>query len=562
MRESLFWLIHLALSGHGRRLQAYGPLHGPRIHFAPRVRTDSVAHSQSINNNPLDERITRKLAFSGAGSFINPEKSGSGDGVDRRSTQCGRQHSGLSRMLRAGAAAIASALVCIMAMSPQGPACTRLLSEVQSPFDRQVDVALRPFCRILQPLLSMVSWIILSPVRVHMRIESIRAGVPSHRTRKLQSASNHTCRIVQAFADVSCPKVMIVRGEVPKLAAFPLGLGREMLLVATQGFADKLEGAALRFAIGREIGRAALGHGARLPRWSIARFADDNLALPRYAAARFASLARFANGSLALPRQAAAWFARRLQRPKRDLQDNTTFATNRVAGNYARDLTSAIYQVGEFCELYRGLRTGGAWPGLGDLDMDGLFPCLTGCADNSFYKGNFMLKPTSAPFLNVVDRVAAVGTQVMTPEGSRALTGALLGTAALKLAAVAFDFDEAVLRRNLRISAWAFGIWAVKLRAEIFSADRFGLIAASGDLDAAVQAMVHLAGNGRSAALAALVGTDTLAKEAQTLDRVMPRATFAVEPSLHTRIAELTAWARSPEGARILQQAGAESRLG
>lgn len=45
--------------------------------------------------------------------------------------------------------------------------------------------------------------------------------------------------------------------------------------------------------------------------------------------------------------------------------------------------------------------------------------------------------------------------------------------------------EERQLMRFTRLGTWAFGLWSAKNRAEAFSADRLGFLAADGDLDAA-----------------------------------------------------------------------------
>eukprot|EP00438_Fugacium_kawagutii_P017880 Skav216100 [mRNA] locus=scaffold2042:275129:275485:- [translate_table: standard] len=45
--------------------------------------------------------------------------------------------------------------------------------------------------------------------------------------------------------------------------------------------------------------------------------------------------------------------------------------------------------------------------------------------------------------------------------------------------------EERKLMRFTRLGTWALGLWSAKSRAEVFSADRLGFLAADGDLDAA-----------------------------------------------------------------------------
>lgn len=111
------------------------------------------------------------------------------------------------------------------------------------------------------------------------------------------------------------------------------------------------------------------------------------------------------------------------------------------------------------------------------------------------------------------------------------------------------------MKTGMRVSAWAVGTLAGKRRTEVLTADRIGLIAVEGDEDAAVKAMVITNRSPGDAASVALLGVDQLVQHAEYLDCALPRRRFSSSPALHTRVVELSTWARSRYGSEILDAA-------
>ncbi|CAK0788068.1 unnamed protein product [Prorocentrum cordatum] len=301
---------------------------------------------------------------------------------------------------------------------------------------------------------------------------------------------------------------------------FRLGAGRRWRLVATEPVGRLFEGDELRFLIGREVGRVALHHSAPLLSWPLARFASDVFALPRFV---LGGAARRGGPSAGTQRRSRA------PDPAREMR---------------RALGRAADQLVEVCQLYQGLRFG-CWPGLVDLALD-LDLLLAGQR----------AEPVAARELRALDLAAAACAKLRAPGGASALCVATAGVAAPRVAGAALGLsrqEERRLGHALRLASWALRAWSGKLRAEVISADRLGAVAAGGDVDAALRAMVRFAQEGDSAAMVALLGVDQIVEQADVLDRALPPKQFATEPSLPTRVADLAAWSDSLQGQMLLR---------
>ncbi|CAK9085871.1 unnamed protein product [Durusdinium trenchii] len=140
--------------------------------------------------------------------------------------------------------------------------------------------------------------------------------------------------------------------------------------------------------------------------------------------------------------------------------------------------------------------------------------------------------------------------------GLSALGTAAVGSAVPRLAALVFSLsarEERQLKRALRLGTWGVGLWAAKSRAEIFSFDRVGFLAA-GDLDAATRAMIMAANAPQDVAMASLLGTEELVKQAEYLTSVLPVSYWSRQPSLHARVADLNSWVHSPLARAALRE--------
>lgn len=409
------------------------------------------------------------------------------------------------------------------------------IDEVQHPLDRSVDFALKPIWRLAEPLFCVSSYILSSPARLHLRLEAklsaaeratapVRRGSGAELGAELRSVTAKTCndlRNVFGKPAAECPDALLVRGSTSRVASMPLGFGRTWLLVATEGLVEAATEKQLRFIIGREIGRVWFHHGDVIAAWPWQRFARDAFVLPRYVVSRL----------LPRPREVSSQAVRHVGRGPREIQ------------RCVDTLVGA-------CDLYRGLSQG-RWPGCTDLDVDGI---LGGSGTPFRGPGSF----------GPVDSVMVLCSRFRAPGGVWALATATAGSVAPHLLALALRLTADVeyrIKTGLRLSFWALGTWAGKLRAEVLSADRVGLIAAEGDEDAAVRAMVIANRSPTDAASLALLGVDQLVRQAEYLDYALPRPRFSPAPSLHTRVAELGAWARSPYGREVLAAAARASTV-
>lgn len=404
---------------------------------------------------------------------------------------------------------------------------------VQQPLDRHVDVLLSPLWHAVQPLANLLNYLFLGAVRMHLRVEALRTPTATPSSSSIASeAVNDACANLRRIFDHTfpaggCPDVLVVRGSVPRLAAFPLGLGRRWLLVLTESAVRSLSGPELRFAVGHEIGRVLLRHTPHVSAWTLARVMTDATAFPRYLLARLAPASGHAQATGHVRGHTSGTSVR-----------GARFQLARAADGFL-----------DVCEVYRGLRTG-RWPGLTDLDVGRSLRVWQKRDDPAA-----MALGGSSPELLLLDTAAAICAKIRSPGAPGALGAAVLGTSAPWLAAWAFDLNRAQerrLRRGLHLGAWTLGLWAAKLRSEVLSADRIGLLANGGDEDAAIRALVHTSHDGDAAAMAALLGVTQLKEQAFLLSRVLQRSQFQTEPNLPMRITELIAWGSSPQGETLL----------
>ena len=273
--------------------------------------------------------------------------------------------------------------------------------------------------------------------------------------------------------------------------------------MATDAVVAQLGDAELRFLLGREMGQAWLHHteGAG---WVLQHFTRDVVLFP------LAVLGLKPKESEPAPKP----------KPKHGQAQHWLL------------LKRCLDTVADACDVFRGLRSG-SWPGLADLDLGlGRLPVTR------------------------VDSAAAMCAKLKAPGGAQALVTAAAGFAVPRLAAEALDLsgtEERQLRRCLRLGTWGLGLWAAKARAEAFSADRLGLVAAEGDLEAAMRAMITAARTPQDIATAALLGTDELIRQAEYLNSVLPASYWSLQPPLHARVAQLTSWAESPVARAVLR---------
>jgi len=441
------------------------------------------------------------------------------------------------RYFRSGKARVGCALSVIIAAATMvhvGPDFVQP-DLVQQPLDRYVDLLLAPFWHAVQPVANLFSYLLLGGVRLHFRVEALRTPsatptLASIANEAVDGACANLRRIFgRNFPAGGCPEALVVRGVAPRLAAFPLGLGHRWLLVLTEEAVRSLSGPELRFAVGHEIGRVLLRHTMQVPGWTVARVITDATAFPRYLLARLAPAGEHARATgHVLSHASGTVLGARLQ--------------------LARAADSFL----DACEVYRGLRTG-RWPGLTDLDVGRSLRVWQNREDAAA-----MALGGSSPELLLLDTAVAVCAKIRSPGAPAALGAAALGTSAPWLAAWAFDLDRARARRlgrGLHLGAWTLGLWAAKLRSEVLSADRIGLLANGGDEDAAVRALIRTNHDRDASAMAALLGVHELKEQAFLLSRVLPRNQFRTEPNLPMRITELLAWGSSPQGETLLHLA-------
>ena len=320
----------------------------------------------------------------------------------------------------------------------------------------------------------------------------------------LERASQQSCETLRHLFQLqnACPHALLVHDRRPHIAILPSRFGRRRLLVVTDALVAQLPDAGLRFVVGREIGRAWLHHGDFIAAWTLQRFLRKTILLPLHVLG-----------------------VRLLTHP----QARTGEEIERRV-----QLRHFIDAVADACDIYRGLRSG-RWPGLTDLDVDSLWSADLGRLPVHGEEGLFTF--------------AAVCSRLRAPGGAWALGAGVAGSVTPRLLAEAFSLsrqEEKQVRRCLRFGTWGLGLWAAKARAEVFSADRLGLIAAGGDLDAALRAMVAAASSFNDIATAALLGLNELVRQAQYLSSVMPPSYLSRQPSLAARVADLSSWARSP----------------
>ena len=278
------------------------------------------------------------------------------------------------------------------------------------------------------------------------------------------------------------------------------------MLVVTDALVAHLPDAGLRFVVGREIGRSWLRHEDLIAAWTLQHFVRKMILLPLHVL-----------GVRPVVRSQPT------KRPD-EIQRRVQF----------RRFVDAM---ADACDVYRGLRSG-RWPGLADLDVDSLWNIW-----NPGFRGQLRHGEDG------MFTLAAVCSRLRAPGGAWALGAAVAGSVTPRLLAEVFSLplhEERQLRRCLRFGSWGLGLWAAKARAEVFSADRMGLIAAGGDLDAALRAMVAAANSFNDIATAALVGVDELVRQAQYLSSVIPPSYLSRQPSLAARVADLSSWAYSP----------------
>lgn len=394
------------------------------------------------------------------------------------------------------------------------------LEEVQHPLDRGGDLLFLPVRVVMEPLTSFVSAVLLWPLRFHFRVQALRLGAANAPGRNvdlpqvLRQASQQSCQTLQELfrADamarhLSCPETVLIRSSQVRVSILPSRFGRRKVLLATDSLVSQLSDVELRFVLGREMGRSWLRHTDFLRPWVLQHFVRDVVLFPLNVLG---------------------------YRPTSTLRERPTSQSFRKW----MVLRRWVDGVANACDAYRGLRSG-TWPGLSDLDLE-----------------HFRLPVASAASYGPVDAAAALCARLRAPGGVSALGTAAVGSAGPKLAAVVLSLspeEERQLMRFTRLGTWALGLWSAKARAEVFSADRLGFLAAQGDLDAALRAMVLAAQRPQDVASATLLGSSELVKQAEYLASVLPATYWSLSPSLFARVADLSSWARSPTARAALQ---------
>jgi len=412
---------------------------------------------------------------------------------------------------------------------------------VQLPLDQGVDYILAPVWDIIRPVASLVE--LLSPIRLHLRLESLR-DVDERMRYRAEESVRVACGILsELFAEstrpVICPEVLMVHSRNKHIASFSLGGGPRWLLVVTDKLVEDLAGAELRFLVGHEIGRHLLHHMPKMPGWAFGKLLSDATVLPRFMILRLGEglgLSSFMSEKVTAARHTAS----------------------QARWRAARTAEAGLSLI----DTYRGLRGGrlmdlGAMNGLRQLaapavgyQQPGPLPLLE---EQQAHSASDWGSP-----LKMLDKVAAASTWLRMPGAGRALGTAAVSSAMPKLIACACDLDhrqEAYLRTGVEAATCATSLTAAKLRAEVLSADRMGLLAASGDREAAIRALIGTTHDRDAAAMVALLSVRKLVEQAWFLSRLLPSSPFSSEPSLPTRVAELAAWAGSPQGRSFVDAA-------
>lgn len=397
------------------------------------------------------------------------------------------------------------------------------IEEVQHPLDRGGDLLFLPIRIVMEPLTSFVSAVLLWPLRFHFRVQAMRLGAANAPGRSvdlpqvLRHASEQSCQTLQqlfradamAFGRMSCPETVLIRSSQVRVSILPSRFGRRKVLLATDSLVSQLSDLELRFVLGREMGRSWLRHTDFLRPWVLQHFVRDVVLFPLNV------------------------LGYRQRSTLRERPTSQSFKKWMVLRRWVDGVANA-------CDAYRGLRSG-TWPGLSDLDLDHFWRPVT--------------LPSSVSY-GPVDAAAALCARLRAPGGVSALGTAAVGSVAPKLAAVVLSLspeEERQLMRFTRLGTWALGLWSAKARAEVFSADRLGFLAAEGDLDAALRAMVLAAQRPEDVATATLLGSSELVKQAEYLASVLPATYWSRSPSLFARVADLSSWVRSPTARAALQ---------
>lgn len=382
--------------------------------------------------------------------------------------------------------------------------------------DRGGDLLFLPIRVLMEPLASFVSSVFLWPVRFHFRLQAhinaaeqtMRHGRAADMSQVLSQASQQSCQTLkqlfrQQMGQKSCPETLLIRSAQMRVSILPSRFGRRTVLMATDTLVSQLSDSELRFLLGREMGRAWLHHSELLSPWILQHFLRDVILFPLHVIG--------------------------LQ-PKEPPMPKRSFKQWMLLRRWVDGIANA-------CDVYRGLRSG-TWPGLSDLDLDHLW------------------MPQTRPMATGFDSATALCVRLRAPGGLSALGTAAVGSAVPRLAALVFSLsarEERQLKRALRLGTWGVGLWAAKSRAEIFSFDRVGFLAA-GDLDAATRAMIMAANAPQDVAMASLLGTEELVKQAEYLTSVLPVSYWSRQPSLHARVADLNSWVHSPLARAALRE--------
>lgn len=426
------------------------------------------------------------------------------------------------------------------------PLSAARIAQAQHPLDHFVDALLGPLWHLAEPFANLVTFLLYTPVRLHFRLEEVRTlddtGSFLAASRSLQQALGATCSSLTSILkmgdhDFLCPKGLLIRGTRPRAAVLPLGPGQAWLLIATEGLVTQLQPAELRFVLGRELGRYLLHHGAVPPLWTLTRFAADALALPIYA---FGALFRALRGEAEKAHLESA---------------GRSFSSTDAAGSKLREVADSL---GLLCELYLGLRAG-RWPGGRDAEVEMLVAAAASMCTSTPVAQPLVLAQPASPEVRLLDATATLLAKLRSPGGAMAIAASSLSLCGPRLVAEALGLEseeERQLRLSMHLLAWAASLWTGKVRAEVYSADRIGLLANGGNEEAALAAMIKTAPHRSDSAMVALIGSDQLVRQAELLARVLPRQPFDLEPSLPARIVEMNSWARSPGGRALLASGG------